>query len=29
LWLKEHYPALDSLEVEHRLARVGLNPCGR
>ncbi len=27
-WLLEHYPNIDPLEIEHRLARVGLNPCG-
>jgi ribonucleotide reductase class II len=29
LWLQEHYPNLDSNELEHRLARFGLNPCGK
>jgi ribonucleotide reductase class II len=28
-WLQEHYPNIDSDELEHRLARVGLNPCGK
>ncbi len=28
LWLKKHHPDLDEEEIEHRLARVGLNPCG-
>jgi adenosylcobalamin-dependent ribonucleoside-triphosphate reductase len=28
-WLQEHYPNLISEELEHRLARVGLNPCGK
>jgi ribonucleotide reductase class II len=28
-WLQEHYPNLDPLELEHRLARFGLNPCGK
>ncbi|MBD1943634.1 ribonucleoside-triphosphate reductase, adenosylcobalamin-dependent [Coleofasciculus sp. FACHB-712] len=27
-WLGEHYPDLSPDEIEHRLARVGLNPCG-
>ncbi|BAY92291.1 MULTISPECIES: ribonucleoside-triphosphate reductase, adenosylcobalamin-dependent [unclassified Tolypothrix] len=27
-WLQEHYPHLDIEEIEHRLARFGLNPCG-
>ncbi|WP_341527722.1 ribonucleoside-triphosphate reductase, adenosylcobalamin-dependent [Nostoc sp. UHCC 0302] len=27
-WLQEHHPQLDASEVEHRLARYGLNPCG-
>lgn len=27
-WLQEHYPNIDSDELDHRLARVGLNPCG-
>jgi len=27
-WLQEKYPHLASDELEHRLARVGLNPCG-
>ncbi|HEY9598862.1 MAG TPA: ribonucleoside-triphosphate reductase, adenosylcobalamin-dependent, partial [Cyanophyceae cyanobacterium] len=27
-WLHERYPDIDSDELEHRLARVGLNPCG-
>ncbi|WP_337884737.1 ribonucleoside-triphosphate reductase, adenosylcobalamin-dependent [Fischerella thermalis] len=27
-WLQEHYPSLDERELEHRLARFGLNPCG-
>jgi ribonucleotide reductase class II len=27
-WLVEHYPAIAPSEIEHRLARVGLNPCG-
>ena len=27
-WLQEKYPNLDPDELEHRLARVGLNPCG-
>lgn len=28
-WLSKHYPELKSDEIEHRLARVGLNPCGK
>ena len=28
-WLQERYPNIDSYELEHRLARVGLNPCGK
>jgi ribonucleotide reductase, class II len=27
-WLKERYPNLDENELEHRLQRYGLNPCG-
>lgn len=27
-WLQERYPQLDAKELEHRLARYGLNPCG-
>jgi ribonucleotide reductase class II len=27
-WLQEHYANLDADELEHRLARFGLNPCG-
>ncbi|WP_199328563.1 LAGLIDADG family homing endonuclease [Anabaena azotica] len=27
-WLNEHYPQIDADELEHRLARYGLNPCG-
>ncbi|MBF2071544.1 ribonucleoside-triphosphate reductase, adenosylcobalamin-dependent, partial [Fischerella thermalis] len=27
-WLQEHYSNLDERELEHRLARFGLNPCG-
>ncbi|WP_298908283.1 ribonucleoside-triphosphate reductase, adenosylcobalamin-dependent [uncultured Nostoc sp.] len=27
-WLKEHYPNLDVSELEHRLQRYALNPCG-
>jgi ribonucleotide reductase, class II len=29
LWLQEHHPDLDEAEIEHRLARFGLNPCGK
>jgi ribonucleotide reductase, class II len=28
LWLKNHHPSMEPAEIEHRLARVGLNPCG-
>jgi ribonucleotide reductase class II len=28
-WLEQHYPQLDAKELEHRLARYALNPCGR
>jgi adenosylcobalamin-dependent ribonucleoside-triphosphate reductase len=28
-WLQTQYPNMDTLELEHRLARVGLNPCGK
>jgi ribonucleotide reductase class II len=28
-WLQERYPDLAPDELEHRLARVGLNPCGK
>ena len=28
-WLQEHYPLLPEDELEHRLARYALNPCGR
>lgn len=27
-WLQQHYPQIDSQELEHRLGRYGLNPCG-
>lgn len=27
-WIKEHYPDMDDSELEHRLSRYGLNPCG-
>lgn len=27
-WLQKNYPNLDHNELEHRLARYGLNPCG-
>ncbi|MEH1999915.1 MAG: ribonucleoside-triphosphate reductase, adenosylcobalamin-dependent [Nostoc sp.] len=27
-WLQERYPNIDANELEHRLARYGLNPCG-
>ncbi len=28
-WCSEHYPNLSLDEIEHRLQRVGLNPCGK
>ncbi len=28
-WFEEHYPNIDDREVEHRLGRFGLNPCGK
>jgi ribonucleotide reductase class II len=28
-WLEEHYSNFDDTEVEHRLGRFGLNPCGK
>jgi ribonucleotide reductase, class II len=28
-WFKAHYPQMSDSELEHRLARFGLNPCGR
>lgn len=27
-WIQKHYPNIDENELEHRLARLGLNPCG-
>ncbi len=27
-WLRQHYPAMPDREIEHRLQRYGLNPCG-
>jgi intein/homing endonuclease len=27
-WMQQHYPNLDANEIEHRLSRYGLNPCG-
>jgi len=27
-WLQNHYPEISNEEVEHRLSRYGLNPCG-
>jgi len=27
-WLQKHYPDLDASELEHRLSRYALNPCG-
>ncbi len=26
-WIKKQYPTIDSEEIEHRLSRMGLNPC--
>lgn len=28
-WIEEHYSSVDKSELEHRLARLGLNPCGK
>ncbi|GET35275.1 RP ribonucleotide reductase-like protein [Microseira wollei NIES-4236] len=28
-WLQEHFPQMPASELEHRLQRYGLNPCGR
>ena len=28
-WLQKHHPHLDADELEHRLSRFGLNPCGK
>jgi ribonucleotide reductase class II len=28
-WLQKHYPNIDSYELDHRLARFALNPCGK
>jgi len=28
-WLQERYPNIDTQELEHRLGRYGLNPCGK
>ena len=28
-WLQERDPSIDSEELEHRLGRFGLNPCGK
>lgn len=28
-WLQQHYPEIPESELEHRLARYGLNPCGK
>jgi ribonucleotide reductase, class II len=28
-WLQKRYPNMTASELEHRLARVGLNPCGK
>jgi ribonucleotide reductase class II len=28
-WLQQRYPEIDANELEHRLARFGLNPCGK
>jgi ribonucleotide reductase, class II len=27
-WIKEYYPEIDADELEHRIGRFGLNPCG-
>ncbi len=27
-WIRKHYSHIDENELEHRLARIGLNPCG-
>jgi ribonucleotide reductase class II len=27
-WIQKHYPHIDAQELEHRLGRYGLNPCG-
>lgn len=27
-WIKENYPEMEDSELEHRLSRYGLNPCG-
>ncbi|MGB3507892.1 MAG: LAGLIDADG family homing endonuclease [Microcoleaceae cyanobacterium] len=27
-WIQKHHPNVDENELEHRLARLGLNPCG-
>ncbi|MDB9446958.1 ribonucleoside-triphosphate reductase, adenosylcobalamin-dependent [Anabaena sp. CS-542/02] len=27
-WIQQHHPKIDSQELEHRLNRYGLNPCG-
>lgn len=27
-WIQEHHPNIDDQELEHRLGRYGLNPCG-
>ncbi|MBF2025450.1 MAG: ribonucleoside-triphosphate reductase, adenosylcobalamin-dependent [Oscillatoriales cyanobacterium C42_A2020_001] len=27
-WLKQHYPQISTAELNHRLGRYGLNPCG-
>ena len=27
-WLRERYPYMDEHELEHRLSRYGINPCG-
>lgn len=28
-WLQDHYPAMPVKELDHRLSRLGLNPCGK
>ncbi|NES96892.1 MAG: ribonucleoside-triphosphate reductase, adenosylcobalamin-dependent [Desertifilum sp. SIO1I2] len=28
-WIQQHYPDIDEQELDHRLSRLGLNPCGK
>lgn len=28
-WIQQHYPNIDEKELDHRLTRLGLNPCGK